>query len=398
MTCAFCLFRLPSQWCPYFGIGLPVKLSDLKGNPEARRRSLTMAKDNDSSETGYLCLQVLPMGWLSAVGIMQAVHRRLLGSQLEHGAGLPENREIRKTAVLPTSEDQRCKGGWQAYLDNFAAIEVVKRHDFTKSEKELASWHQAARACWRRYNIPSAQDKSVPQSLEAKELGCFVDGDFGSLGTTVQRRLEAIALGCFVCSTYKPHLMWLAALAGRNNFVFQFRRPASCIYFQTWRAIAQWKDCRYIPREVGRELVMAMLLMPIMTTKLRTRPDALVTCSDASETGAGVAAAAGLTDYGVSAALSLPTELPPPKMKGFVLLSLFGGIEASRRALDLLGIQAARHISVEIESTAKRAAHEVYPDLVHYRDICEFRREQIHAALAGLDVTFVLTTSGSPCS
>ena len=27
---------------------------------------------------GYLVLQVLPMGWKSAVGVMQAVHRRIL--------------------------------------------------------------------------------------------------------------------------------------------------------------------------------------------------------------------------------------------------------------------------------------------------------------------------------
>ena len=99
------------------------------------------------------------MGWLSAVGIMQAVHRRLIGTELPGGAQLTGSTEIRKTAVLPTSEDQRLKAGWQVYLDNFATAEVVKRHDFLKAEGQLSAWHKAARACWSRYNIPSAQDK-----------------------------------------------------------------------------------------------------------------------------------------------------------------------------------------------------------------------------------------------
>ena len=80
-----------------------------------------------------------------------------------------------------------------------------------------------------------------------------------------------------------------------------------------------------------------------------------------------------------------------------MLLSLFGGIEASRRTLDLLGLRLVCHESVEIKGSAIRAAGEVYPDLVRFRDIREFQRGQLHVALAGLEVTFVLVTSGSPC-
>ena len=79
------------------------------------------------------------------------------------------------------------------------------------------------------------------------------------------------------------------------------------------------------------------------------------------------------------------------------MLSLFGGIEASRRALDLLGVQATRHISVELDKMARRAAAEVYPDVIHFNDILEFTRGVLHNAVAGLDVTFVLVCSGSPC-
>ena len=70
MTCAFYLFRMPRAWCPYFAVGLPVKLEELTGNAKAREASLRMAGGANTSGIGYPVLQVLPMGWKSAVGIM----------------------------------------------------------------------------------------------------------------------------------------------------------------------------------------------------------------------------------------------------------------------------------------------------------------------------------------
>ena len=129
MTCAFYLFRLPKAWCPYFAIGLPVKLDQLTGNAKARATSLRMAKGGDASGLGYLVLQVLPMGWKSAVGIMQAVHRRLMTSDLKNSARLPGFGEVRKTGVMPSSSDQRTQRAWQVYLDNYASLGVHKREE-----------------------------------------------------------------------------------------------------------------------------------------------------------------------------------------------------------------------------------------------------------------------------
>ena len=168
--------------------------------------------------------------------------------------------------------------------------------------------------------------------------------------------------------------MAITAQLGPPPNAAQFRGPVSCCLFQTWRAISEWTNCKLLPREVGRELCLAMCLLPIMTTNLRVRADLLVTCSDASETGAGVAVVAGLSSYGVNAARSLPTVLPDPVMKGFVLLSLFGGIEASRRALDLLGLRPVLHISVEI------------------------KRRQSELRLSCIPISSHIATSGNTCA
>ena len=107
MKCAFYLFRLPDVWCPFFAVGLPVRASDLKGPEAAKLRARLRAKGMSVDTVGYLCLQVLPMGWLSAVGIMQIIHRNLLGTRLTSDASLPGQNEVRKTAVMPASKSQR---------------------------------------------------------------------------------------------------------------------------------------------------------------------------------------------------------------------------------------------------------------------------------------------------
>ena len=397
MTCAFYLFALPEKWCPYFAVGHPVRLSDLKGNAKARATSARLSKGSDVDGPGYICLRVLPMGWLSAVGVMQSVHRRILSMPPPQGAGLGTNQEIRKTSVLPTDADQRLYAAWQVYLDNYASVHIRDRQSIARATREINAWHQATRHAWLAWGIPSAADKSVSESLRTKELGCLIDGDRGALGTTASRRLMAIGLSLFLITCWAPHRIWLATGCGRWNFCFQFRRATSCVFFEVWQFIARWQDCSYLPAGVAKELLCACFLAPLMETDLRARPDLLVTCSDASEAGAGICASVGLSSYGVEATLALPPVLPPLQERGFALLSMFGGIEASCRACHLLGIVPIRHVTVEIEKTAIRATAEVFPEARAYRDIKEYDRKAIHESLAGANLAFVLIIGGSPC-
>ena len=185
MTCAFYLFSLPKEWSKYLAVGLRIKLEDLQGNSRARDKSERMSGGADMEEWGYLVFQVLPMGWKSAVGIMQAVHRRLLGSHLAGRARLPTTAEIRKTMPMPTSKDQRTEKAWQVYLDNYASFVIENIREAFKKEGQASEWHRKARQAWEAWNRPSAADKSVANAFEAKELSCFVDGWNGTLGTTI---------------------------------------------------------------------------------------------------------------------------------------------------------------------------------------------------------------------
>ena len=95
--------------------------------------------------------------------------------------------------------------------------------------------------------------------------------------------------------------------------------------------------------------------------------------------------------------MSLPPELPVLTKSGCALILLFGGTEAGRRACDLLGVHLVRHVAVEIDPDAIRAVNEVYPDVLHFRDVVEFTREVLHGALAGVRALFVFVLCGFPC-
>ena len=219
---------------------------------------------------------------------------------------------------------------------------MVRAQKLEAAQQEVDRWHAAARAAWEHLHIPSAADKSVSNALVATEMGAESRGHVGTLATTRERRLAAVALSCHLIGCPRPHRMWLATGAGCWNFIFQFRRPASCVFSSVWDCVARWEDKGHIqclPVRVCRELLLAVFVLPSLVAKLQAKPDLFITASDASHTGAGVAATAGLTAAGVAASRSLPPVLPTPAVKGFAVISFFSGIDALRRALDLLGFR-----------------------------------------------------------
>ena len=298
---------------------------------------------------------------------------------------------------MPGDAQGRVTAGWQVYLDNFATMSVHKRSELERQAGLLHEWHKAARDAWKFWKIPSAEDKSLAFSTIATELGCEFRGERGTIGTTRQRRLEAIGLALFVVSQPSPHLTWLAMVAGRWSFCFQFRRAVSSVFAQTWSFIANWKSCRFLPPPVAQELLHAAMLAPLMRTNLRCRPDMLVTASDASESGGGACAAAGLTNFGVQTALTLSQPVSPSPARGVVLVSLFGGIEAGMRAFNLLGVRVMLHISAEIDPQASRVARDLYPDMIHVRDVHELQPPLLAKMMGGIDPLLVIIISGSPC-
>eukprot|EP00972_Heterocapsa_arctica_P052018 7653761-Heterocapsa_arctica.AAC.1 len=80
MQGCFHVFRLPAVWRKWFALSKPI-----------HRRG-----DGGVLQEVWLTVGVVPMGWLSAVGIVQHIHRRLGGSVLPGAASIEETMELRR--------------------------------------------------------------------------------------------------------------------------------------------------------------------------------------------------------------------------------------------------------------------------------------------------------------
>eukprot|EP00972_Heterocapsa_arctica_P096243 14199636-Heterocapsa_arctica.AAC.1 len=72
MQGCFHVFRLPAVWRKWFALTKPIHRPGPGGH----------------LETVWLTVAVVPMGWLSAVGIVQHIHRRLCGNVLPGAASI----------------------------------------------------------------------------------------------------------------------------------------------------------------------------------------------------------------------------------------------------------------------------------------------------------------------
>ncbi|CAK9074894.1 unnamed protein product [Durusdinium trenchii] len=169
MACAFYLFSLPEAWSSLLSFNLHFP-SSVIGDP-----SLLSEK-----EELFLACRVLPMGWSSAVGVMQAIAESVL---IE--GGFNPLAQITKTSPLPPWVLQSAAAGshqgkpwWHVYLDNFAAGSKVQ----DDNPEELILLQQQAEGLWKDAGIVVSEGKSVVAALrvlgELREMFPGVRVDF----------------------------------------------------------------------------------------------------------------------------------------------------------------------------------------------------------------------------
>lgn len=201
MTSAFYLFKLPPCWLRFLAFNLVV----------------------NGSETGRDACQVLPMGWSSAVSVMQEVSQLLVESQ-----GMPGTMQVMQHKPLPkwlveTSKQGKGEGrGWfHVYLDNFFSGEKVVGGEEQKIAEHLQAEVEQA---WNRAGVLSSDKKKVTGSEQVQELGAQFDGDARLLGVSSSRLLRLFHTTCVLLSKRRFPRKWLHVVLGRWMHVLQFRR------------------------------------------------------------------------------------------------------------------------------------------------------------------------------
>ncbi len=225
MSSAFYLFKLPSQWQKYLAFNLHAKGCDIGAPPLQAERDFVLA------------CNVIPMGWISSVSVMQEVSENLLLT-----GGLSDLGQVRKTKGLPkfmTEVLSEARGQqrvwWHVYLDNFAAAERLIPPDPAEQGKLC---HALAEQIWNRAGVVSSKKKMVSDSSRVEELGAEINGEHRTVGGSTDRFLSVIRSTLWLLSQRFLVKKWVQVIAGRWVFLMQFRRPTMAIFNEVWNFVS----------------------------------------------------------------------------------------------------------------------------------------------------------------
>ena len=392
LTAAFYLFKLPAAWMDYMVLGKPVERSvlGLEGPGEV-----------------YLGLKVLPMGWHSSVGLMQAAHRRIaLGSPFEGGAGLCELAEINRKTEFPSLDES---AGWSIYLDDTTILEKVKERAVESLKGKLPEEQRKLRAAYSWWGIPTNESKALVREQEAERLGAVLNGKVGVLRTSTERALELVSLGSWIRSQEFVDRKSLQIYAGKAVHILQFRRCLFSVMEVIFTTIAQeGRNCP-VKEPLRSEMLLLEMLLPMAQFNMKAQIDPMVTASDASETGGGMCYASRLSRAGEEEAKRLlegvkleekpkkdPARLDPNEK--VLVIDLFAGIGGFTAALQRAGISWDHLLIVESDKNCRRLLRRTYPGAEFLNDVKLLDKKMLKKMIDKVPgITGILVGGGSPC-
>ncbi len=355
MTSAFYLFGLPEGWKRFLCFNL---------------RACGHELGLEDNGWYYLSCAVLPMGWSSAVAVMQEIFTELLLR-----GGLPESSQVKRTRSLPAwlceslaTSKKLNKCWWHVYLDNFLCGE--KKHEGQVSEESVRI-HQLAENVWEEAGVLSSKKKQVRDTEIVDELGARMDGSEKFLGPSGSRLVKLIQLTAFVMGRYKVPKKWLQVIAGRWVHVFQFRRLGMSSLHQIWRWISGKRLGGPGVLLAREELFACMLGACLFHTFLGAQVSEVASASDASGTGGAVGVSRALRAEGMEfcAGLRQKEHGVEPHTAPILVVSLFNGIGGAFRTYDILGVEVAGMISYDTSKMANRITSRRWPSAVIREDV-----------------------------
>ena len=366
MVSAFYLFHLPPGWSRMLCFNLKFKAVEVG------------VQERFDGEEVYLSCNVLPMGWASAVGLMQMIAEECLLK-----GGLEIERQISRTKPLPsfltacwTTAKETQQSWWQVYLDNYAGGQLVKDAMADRAKKEQA----LVEDLWKQAGILSSAKKAVVDATSGVELGAFIGGKAQWIGGSPERLLKTAKASLWLLEANRLTRKRLQIILGRWVFILQFRRPAMSHFEDAWKVVAEKRVTKEVWSRMKLELMLMVCGSLLCHTWLGAKIDNTTTCSDASLRGGAVAESDKLTDVGSSFLQHSEAEYSATPIP-VVLLSLFNGIGGSCRSYDVAGLKVQNIITVDIHKPANRITSRRWGNAVIEEDIRRLTRRRLEELL-----------------
>ena len=343
----FYIFKVPPSWHRFLCFNRP-----LPEEPCGERRG-----------RWYPCSAVLPMGFKNSVSLAQHVHRFVVKRALAQCGLQGGEAELRKDRVFSVSNPLH-----RVYLDNFDELEKVSKETADAIAGKASALVSRLQETYSELGIPRHPKKGVARQPKAEVQGAQVDGILGIALPKVDKILRCAYLAKLLLEEGKSSQKQMQVVGGGFVYAAMFRRPLLGSLNHIWQFIVSCTGYPAgvkfkLPYEVKAELARFIGLLPLAYMDFRCQPSAVVTASDASETGGGVAASEGVSEFGaVARKCQLRGDLVEPcEITSVLTVGLFDGIGALRAATDALGWNVVGHVSVEKSKEARRVVESRFP-------------------------------------
>ena len=287
----FHVFSLPPSWRKWMILSKPIRVAMPAGGAGVLTTNDKLSRGGnapqpvgfDSSRLIWLALAVIPMGWLSAVGVIQHLHRNIISSGRRHHGGLDPDAELVRGKPFPVTLDSFTRWWWKVYVDNFDIGEIFGQN----VAAEVLHTESLYREALDSMGVPRAAEKGASREAVGITMGSVIDSISGRAAPTLRKILDHVSLTAWLLAQPRVCRLWLQAATGRWVFDFQHRRPCFAALDHVWKEIVQFQGWRPISTTCADELLSCICMVPLIYTDMRAHLSSRVFCTDASEFGAG---------------------------------------------------------------------------------------------------------------
>ncbi|CAE7668538.1 unnamed protein product [Symbiodinium sp. CCMP2592] len=271
---AFNLFRMPLQWAPFFSFAQKVRGDALGGSRHEKLRP---------------ALRVVPMGWTSAVTLVQAAIRHIAYKI----AKIPPHGDVTMDQALPLSSSMTV-----LYLDNFDEIRHLKKEIAVEESGQPSPNHVKFIEACEALGLPRNQAKQLSGALSGTLQGGEILGREKIIRHAYERTVELISLGLALLSQQTLPEHGLRHWAGKAAFAAAFRRPLYSVLQEVYGALEVPRGGAdlTLPLPVIDEVMLFTGLLPLAETDLSSELSGEISCTDASPTGGGSSVATSFKD------------------------------------------------------------------------------------------------------
>ena len=263
---AFNLFSVPDSWLGYFAYSKKVDSSAFGLEPGKQMRP---------------ALAVVPMGWHSAVALVQEAVRHLVFVK----SGVPKQISAEKSRPLPAGKSVAV-----IYLDNFDEIEVIRTCDLDlqKEGTEMTPFHQKFNSVCDELGLPRNEGKQLIHAYAGGMQGGEFDGRRGILKIGPEKLRNYLQLSLALLARKSWSEFQLRHWTGKTAFLATFKRSLFSGMGKVFDLIELSRKGEVKPNVTVVDEVMVILLQSSLSqSRLRSVLSPVISCTDASPTGGG---------------------------------------------------------------------------------------------------------------